>query len=72
MALNLIDVKSHPLFYRGVFHMSQSFLTNLQNQIDELHTTGLYKDERVIDSHQKADIHVSTGEMYSTFAPIIT
>ena len=42
--------------------MSKSFLSNLQSQIDELHQTGLYKDERVIDSQQKADIHVTSGE----------
>jgi glycine C-acetyltransferase len=42
--------------------MSKSFLDNLQSQINELHETGLYKDERVIDSQQQADIHVTTGE----------
>ena len=42
----------------GIF-MSHSFLDNLQTQIDELHQQGLYKDERVIDSQQKADIHVT-------------
>ena len=42
--------------------MSKSFLQNLQSQIDELHQVGLYKDERIIDSQQQADIHVSTGE----------
>lgn len=47
--------------------MSRSFLDNLQNQIDELHTVGLYKDERVIDSQQQADIHVATGENVLNF-----
>ena len=47
--------------------MSKSFLQNLQSQIDELHEVGLYKDERVIDSQQQADIHVSTGESVINF-----
>lgn len=47
--------------------MSHSFLDNLQTQIDELHQQGLYKDERVIDSQQKADIHVTTGESVINF-----
>lgn len=47
--------------------MSKSFLKNLQSQIDELHTVGLYKDERIIDSQQQADIHVSTGENVINF-----
>lgn len=42
--------------------MSKSFLDNLQNQINELQETGLYKDERIIDSQQQADIHVTTGQ----------
>lgn len=47
--------------------MSKSFLQNLQSQIDELHQVGLYKDERIIDSQQQADIHVSTGENVINF-----
>jgi len=47
--------------------MSKSFLQNLQDQIDELHEVGLYKDERIIDSQQQADIHVSTGENVLNF-----
>ncbi len=47
--------------------MSQSFLQNLQKQINELHEVGLYKDERVIDSQQQADIHVTTGENVLNF-----
>jgi len=47
--------------------MSKSFLQNLQSQIDELHQAGLYKDERIIDSQQQADIHVSTGENVINF-----
>lgn len=41
--------------------MSQSFLQHLQSQINQLHEQGLYKDERVIDSQQQADIHVASG-----------
>lgn len=47
--------------------MSKTFLQNLQGQIDELHDVGLYKDERIIDSQQQADIHVSTGENVLNF-----
>jgi len=47
--------------------MTKSFLQNLQSQIDELHKVGLYKDERIIDSQQQADIHVSTGENVVNF-----
>jgi len=47
--------------------MGNSFLQNLQNQIDELHDLGLYKDERIIDSQQQADIHVSSGENVINF-----
>ncbi len=47
--------------------MNKSFLDNLQDQIDELHQVGLYKDERVIDSQQQADIHVTTGETVLNF-----
>jgi len=47
--------------------MSKSFLNNLQQQINELHEVGLYKDERVIDSQQQANIRVSTGEQVLNF-----
>ena len=47
--------------------MSKSFLQNLQSQIDELHHVGLYKDERIIDSQQQAEIQVSTGENVINF-----
>jgi len=47
--------------------VNKSFLDNLQDQIDELHQVGLYKDERVIDSQQQADIHVTTGETVLNF-----
>lgn len=47
--------------------MSKPFLEHLQDQINELHESGLYKDERVIDSQQQADIHVTTGENVLNF-----
>ncbi|TQV73814.1 glycine C-acetyltransferase [Aliikangiella marina] len=47
--------------------MTKPFLTHLQEQINELHEAGLYKDERVIDSQQQADIHVTTGENVLNF-----
>lgn len=39
--------------------MDNSFLNYLQNELDQLKETGLYKDERVIASPQKADIELS-------------
>ena len=47
--------------------MSKPFLEHLQQQIEELHEAGLYKDERVIDSQQHADIHVTSGENVLNF-----
>jgi glycine C-acetyltransferase len=47
--------------------MSQSFIQHLQSQIEELHQTGLYKDERVITSQQQADIAVASGEQVINF-----
>lgn len=46
----------------GYKHMKQDFFNQLSKQIEELHAEGLYKDERVIDSQQQADIHVTSGE----------
>ncbi len=42
--------------------MKNDFYQQLQQQINALHQEGLYKDERVIDSQQQADIHVTSGE----------
>lgn len=42
--------------------MNQEFLKHIQNNIDDVKEAGLYKKERVIDSQQAADIHVTTGE----------
>lgn len=39
----------------------------LQATLDEIKTAGLYKEERVITSQQKADISVSTGEQVLNF-----
>ncbi|WP_144392930.1 glycine C-acetyltransferase [Pleionea sediminis] len=47
--------------------MKQDFFKQLAKQIDELHAEGLYKDERVIDSQQQADIHVTSGESVLNF-----
>lgn len=47
--------------------MRDAFLKHLQSQIEELKATGLYKDERVIDSQQTADIHVTSGESVINF-----
>ena len=41
--------------------MNQTFITHLLQQIEELKAGGLYKDERVIDSRQAADIHIAGG-----------
>ncbi len=47
--------------------MRQHFIEHLKAQIAELKAGGLYKDERVIDSQQSADIHVTTGENVVNF-----
>ncbi len=47
--------------------MRTAFIQNIQQQLKTLHETGLYKDERVIDSQQQADIHVTTGENVLNF-----
>lgn len=47
--------------------MKQDFYQQLQQQIAELHEEGLYKEERVIDSQQQADIHVTTGQNVLNF-----
>ncbi len=47
--------------------MKQTFFKHLSEQISQLHQDGLYKDERVIDSQQQADIHVSSGEKVLNF-----
>ncbi|NVJ61598.1 MAG: glycine C-acetyltransferase [Gammaproteobacteria bacterium] len=47
--------------------MKQDFYQQLQQQITELHEEGLYKEERVIDSQQQADIHVTSGKNVLNF-----
>lgn len=47
--------------------MNKDFLNHIQGQIEEVKADGLYKSERVIDSQQAADIHVTTGESVLNF-----
>ena len=47
--------------------MKKDFLSHLQTQIEEVKSEGLYKKERVIDSQQAADIHVTSGESVLNF-----
>lgn len=47
--------------------MNNDFLKHIQGQIDEVKADGLYKKERVIDSQQAADIHVTSGESVLNF-----
>ena len=47
--------------------MHKDFLSHLQTQIEEVKSEGLYKKERVIDSQQAADIHVTSGESVLNF-----
>ncbi len=47
--------------------MNKDFLSHLQTQIEEVKSEGLYKKERVIDSQQAADIHVTSGESVLNF-----
>ncbi len=39
-----------------------SFQEHLQNELSDIHSAGLYKNERIIVSPQSADIKVSTGQ----------
>ena len=47
--------------------MGSKYQEFLSAQINELHETGLYKDERIISSQQSADISVSDGSQVSNF-----
>jgi glycine C-acetyltransferase len=47
--------------------MTPEFRDHLQAQLAGLEKAGLYKHERVIDSPQSAEIHVSTGEKVLNF-----
>src|SRR5450830_741381 len=47
--------------------MNDQFIAHLRQQIQELKDGGLYKDERVIDSQQSADIHVAGGDAVINF-----
>ena len=41
--------------------MTHHFLTHLQNELESLHNTGLYKSERVITSKQAGTVQLETG-----------
>jgi len=47
--------------------MNQTFLNYLQNELDQLKETGLYKEERVIASPQQADIALSDSNRVLNF-----
>jgi glycine C-acetyltransferase len=47
--------------------MNDQFIAHLRQQIQELKDGGLYKDERVIDSQQSADIHVAGADAVINF-----
>ena len=47
--------------------MSQSFITHLREQIEEVKQEGLYKNERVITSQQQADIAIDDGSEVINF-----
>jgi len=47
--------------------MGTNFREYLNQQIAELHDTGLYKAERIISSQQSADIAVNDGERVINF-----
>lgn len=42
--------------------MSSAFYNQIQQQIEDVKTEGLYKSERVITSQQQASVSISTGE----------
>lgn len=47
--------------------MNSTFNAHIQKQIDEVKEAGLFKEERIIDSQQAADIHVTTGQNVLNF-----
>jgi len=47
--------------------MSSAFYTQIQDQIEEVKSEGLYKSERVITSAQKASVSISTGQEVLNF-----
>jgi len=47
--------------------MSQKFIHHLEQEIDALKSTGLYKAERIITSRQSGKIEVSTGDKVLNF-----
>jgi glycine C-acetyltransferase len=42
--------------------MKQQFLNHIQQQLEDINTAGLYKNERVITSPQKAEITINSGD----------
>ncbi len=48
--------------------MSQQLFSHLKSELSELKKEGLYKSERVITSHQKADIHVGNEDVINLCA----
>ncbi|MCK6417536.1 MAG: glycine C-acetyltransferase [Alphaproteobacteria bacterium] len=47
--------------------MKKTFNTHLQDALNAIHAAGTYKPERIITSHQRADITVSTGAQVLNF-----
>lgn len=47
--------------------MAKAFIDHLTAEIDAIKQAGLYKPERIITSHQKADVTVSTGDQVLNF-----
>ena len=47
--------------------MKSEFYQQIQNQIDEVKTQGLYKSERIITSAQQAAVSISTGQNVLNF-----
>jgi glycine C-acetyltransferase len=48
---------------RGLYPMSNAFLSHLTSELEGLKATGLYKSERVITSPQSAEIEVSNRKL---------
>ncbi|MDX2424503.1 MAG: glycine C-acetyltransferase [Amphritea sp.] len=42
--------------------MKQSFFDHLENELENIEQQGLFKRERVLSSHQKAEVNITTGE----------
>ena len=42
--------------------MKQSFFDHLEHELENIEQQGLFKRERILDSHQKAEVSISSGE----------